>query len=67
MSLKIDMKNAVDKKSDATNFTVQLIKLIIKADYNNRWRLKRSFPNAVATVEYWEKTSQYLDLPYDDN
>lgn len=66
MTLKIDMDNVANGNKDATNFTAQLIKLVIKADYNNRWRLKKAFPNAVTVVEYWEKTGQFLDLPYDD-
>jgi hypothetical protein len=36
-----------------TNFTAELLRLISKADMNNREKLRRGFPEVVEAYEKW--------------
>lgn len=66
MSLMVDLKFLQEgRQPKQTNFGTKLFELIIKADLHNRTLLKKSFPNAVETFEYWAKTKEYLDKEYD--
>ena len=65
MSLKIDMEILFNGGDHQTNFTTQLIKLIIKGDMKNRAKLAKGFPNAVKTVQHYECTGEILDLESD--
>lgn len=65
MSLKIDMEILFNGRGNQDNFTTQLIKLILKADGNNRNKLALGFPNAVTTVNHYVQTGKILDLPED--
>ena len=38
---------------DGDWFTAQLLRLIAKADMENRWRLRRGFPEEVEAYERW--------------
>ena len=59
--LEIDMKNAVDGRSDATNFHVLLIRLMMKADIRNYYKLKSVYPNTAIMIEHWRKTGKILE------
>jgi hypothetical protein len=59
MSLAIDMSNAVNwPKID--NFTVLLLRLIMKADSENRMLLRNGFPVEVKMVEIFQTRYPYL-------
>ena len=65
MSLQYDLHEIVDGSDRQTNFSTLLLKLIFKADNHNKERLCKGFPNAVETVEVYQKTSIIKDLKYD--
>ena len=65
MSIKIDLDEIVNGKDRQTNFTTQLLKLILKADVRNTELLRVSYPNAVMTVRQWQATGEILDLEQD--
>ena len=65
MSLKIDLENIVEGKNDATNFSTQLMRIVFKADNNNKAKLYTVYPNLVRTVAQYQLTGEKLDLPYD--
>lgn len=58
--LSIDLKNAFTG-APADNFTVLLLRMIAKADGDNRMLLARGFPECVDAV--WEYQN---DCPYTD-
>ena len=64
MSLKFDMLS-VTGDNKATNFSAMLLRLIFKADPQNREKLRKGFPNAVRMVERFKDGLPPLDLPYD--
>jgi len=65
MSIQFDLDQIVNGADKQTNFTTQLLKLILKADGLNRVKLALAFPNAVSTVALWQETGQIPDLPTD--
>ena len=65
MSLKIDMDIMVNGSDSQTNFTTKLLRLIFKADSQNKGKLRRGFPHAVETVEHYQETGEILDLSSD--
>lgn len=65
MSIYADMKHMVDGDDRQTNFGTMLLKLIFKADIENRARLAVSYPNAVKTVERYKETGEILNLEDD--
>lgn len=65
MSLQIDMDIIVNGTNNQTNFTSQLLRLIFKADTLHKEKLRKSFPNAVQTVEHYRQKGEILDLPAD--
>ena len=65
MSLQYDLLDLVNGSGKQTNFTTQLLSLIMKADGHNKELLRKGFPNAVITVEEWQKTGIVKDLKYD--
>ena len=65
MSLQFDLHDLVNGSGKQTNFTTQLLRLILKADARNKELLRKGFPNAVLTVEEWQKTGIIKDLESD--
>ncbi len=65
MSLQYDLHEIVEGSDSQTNFTTLLFKLIFKADSHNRELLRKGFPNAVLTVEEYQKTGIIKDLKSD--
>lgn len=59
--LDIELKNAFRGGSEYDNFTVQLLRLIAKADNDNRNLLRKGFPVQVAAVEIYRTTCPYVD------
>lgn len=65
MSIKIDLNCIVNGGTNQTNFTTQLLRLILRSDGANRYKISVMFPNAVETVLHWRETGEILDLPQD--
>ncbi len=65
MSIKIDLDRIVNSGDSQTNFTTQLLKLIMKADLHNKELLRKGFPNAVKTIEEYQDSGSILDLEQD--
>lgn len=65
MTLKTDLTNIVEGKNDATNFSAQLMRIVFKADFENKRKLHLVYPNLVNTVESYQTFGEKLDLPYD--
>ena len=65
MSLKIDLTFLTQGGLRQTNFTTKLLELILKADSLNRENLRKGFPNAVRTVEHYQRTGEILNLESD--
>ncbi len=65
MSLQFDLHEIVEGSDRQTNFTTLLLKLIFRADSHNRELLRKGFPNAVLTVEEYQKTGIIKDLKSD--
>jgi hypothetical protein len=65
MGLRFDLHEIVEGRDKQTNFSTLLLKLIFKADSHNKELLRKGFPNAVLTVEEYEKTGIIKDLEYD--
>ncbi len=65
MSLQYDLHEIVEGSDRQTNFTTLLLKLIFKADSYNRELLRKGFPNAVLTVEEYQRTGIIKDLKSD--
>ena len=59
--LRIDLQNAFEPGRDADNFTVLLLRLIAKADSDNRAKLKKDFPVEVMAVEIYQRDCPYID------
>ena len=57
--LSIDLKHAFRGGSDHDNFTVLLLRLIAKADEDNRELLRRGFPVQVKAVEIYRNRCPY--------
>jgi len=54
MSIKIDMEIMLNGDDHQTNFGTQLLKLIFKADGQNKEKLRLGFPQAVRAVEHYQ-------------
>ncbi len=65
MSLQFDLHEIVEGSDRQTNFTTLLLKLIFKADQRNKELLRKGFPNAVMTIEEYQKTGIIKDLKSD--
>ena len=65
MSLQFDLHDLVNGSGKQTNFTTQLLKLIFKADNHNKELLRKGFPNAVSTIEEYQKTGNIENIDYD--
>lgn len=65
MSIKIDLDEIVNGRDSQTNFTTQLLKLIMKADSRHKELLRQGFPNAVMTIEEFQNSGMLLDLEQD--
>lgn len=65
MSLGFDLNEIVHGGDRQTNFSTQLLKLVFKADANNRKKLRKGFPHAVEMVEHFLETGEIKDLEYD--
>lgn len=65
MSYKIDLDNIVNGRNDATNFSAQLMRIVMKSDMRNRAKLAQEYPNLVRTVTEFQTTGEILDLPED--
>ncbi len=65
MSIKIDLDRIVNGSDKQTNFTTQLLKLIMKADGQNRRKLSMGFPNAVKAVALFQDTGKIQDFRTD--
>lgn len=60
MSLVIDMDNAVNQPH-SDNFTVLLLRLIMKADSDNKVLLAKGFPVEVKMVEIYKTRCPYKE------
>ena len=65
MSLQFDLHEIVGGHGHQTNFGTLLIELIFKADDHNKGLLRMGFPNAVSTVEEYQRYSIIKNLKYD--
>jgi len=63
LSIKIDLDSIVNGKNNQTNFTSQLLRLLMKSDGRHKELLRVSFPNEVQAVEQFQSTGEILDLP----
>lgn len=59
--ISIDLQNAFEPGRQADNFTVLLLRLIAKADSENRERLSQGFPVEVKAVEIYKSRCPYKD------
>ena len=59
--LSIDLKNAFRGGSEYDNFTVLLLRLIAKADSDNRKLLSKGYPVQVKAVEIYRTRCPYAD------
>jgi hypothetical protein len=59
----IDLRNAFELGRNADNFTVLLLRLIAKADSNNRMLLRNGFPVEVKAVEIFQMNCPYRNEP----
>jgi len=57
----IDLQNAFEPGRHADNFTVLLLRLIAKADSNNRKKLRREYPVEVMAVDMYKTACPYKD------
>lgn len=57
----IDIRSAFDLGCGGSNFTAILLRLIAKADGENREKLSRVYPVEVRAVEIYQKDCPYLD------
>jgi hypothetical protein len=58
MTVEYDVHDLMFGQGTQTNFTTQLIKLILKADDTNKERIRLGFPHAVEVVEEWQQTGK---------
>jgi len=67
MGLYHDMHDIVNGSNKTTNFSSEMIRIVLKADTANISKLGTIYPNLVRTVQYWRDSSdgEILDLPYD--
>ncbi len=60
MSLQFDLNEIVNGADKQTNFSTLLLKLIFKADLQNRELLRLGFSEAVSLVEEYIKTGNIV-------
>jgi len=65
VSFAIDMRFLLEGGPHQTDFGTKLLVLILKADSHNLELLRQGFPNAVAAVEHYQATGEFLELEYD--
>ena len=63
MTLEFDLYEIAYGSGTQTNFTSQLLRLVLKADSDNREKLRLGFPAAVAAVERYKKTGEVEGFP----
>ena len=61
MSIKVDMEIWLNGDDHQTNFGTQLVKLIMKADGQNKEKLRLGFPEAVKVVEHYQLTGEIIE------
>lgn len=61
MYLQIDLKNAFNDET-VNNFTVSLIRLIARADSDNKEKLRLVYPAQVRAVEIYKTQCPYHDV-----
>jgi len=61
MTFKIDMEIMLNGDDHQTNFTTMLLKLIFKADQQNKEKLRLGFPQVVRAVEHYQKTGEIIE------
>lgn len=62
MTIRIDMEIMLNGDDHQTNFTTMLLKLIFKADSQNKEKLRLSFPQVVRAVEHYQKTGEIIEV-----
>ena len=62
MTIRIDMEIWLNGNDHQTNFGTQLLKLIFKADMQNKEKLRLGFPQAVRAVEHYQKTGEIIEV-----
>mgnify|MGYP001577744802 CR=1 FL=1 len=62
MTIRIDMEIMLNGSDNQTNFTTQLLKVIFKADSENKEKLRLGFPEAVRAVEHYKKTGEIIEV-----
>ncbi len=62
MTIRIDMEIMLKGDDHQTNFTTMLLRLIFKADSQNKEKLRLSFPQAVRAVEHYQKTGEIIEV-----
>ncbi len=62
MTIRIDMEIMLNGDDHQTNFTTKLLKLIFKADQQNKEKLRLGFPQAVRAVEHYQKTGEIIEV-----
>ncbi len=67
MTLKTDLDNIVNGDGKETNFASQMMKMYMRADGTNRFKIHSVWPNLADTVDGWKAspTQEIPDLPYD--
>jgi len=59
--IQVDLDNIINGKNKATNFGSHLLRLIFKADSENRDKLRRIYPAAVRAVQHYKDTGEITD------
>ncbi len=61
MTIRVDMEIMLNGSDNQTNFGTMLLKLIFKADENNREKIRLGFPEAVKAVEHYQRTGEIIE------
>jgi hypothetical protein len=62
MTIRVDMEIMLNGDNHQTNFGTMLLKLIFKADENNREKIRLGFPEAVQAVEHYQRTGEIIEV-----
>ena len=60
MTIQYDLHDLMEGSGRQWDFSTQLLKLILKADDNNKELLRLGFPEAVTLVEHWQITGEIV-------
>jgi len=60
--LEVDLRNAFEPGSNADNFSVLLLRLIAKADGDNKLKLSLGYPVHVKAVWIYQNQCPYRDM-----